>query len=34
MVWRLAKREKINKEVLEEYPLFENYCMDILESHL
>ena len=24
----------LNKEVLEEYPLFENYCMDILESHL
>ena len=24
----------LNKEVLQEYPLFEKYCMDILESHL
>jgi len=24
----------LNKEVLEEYPLYENYCMDILVSHL
>jgi hypothetical protein len=24
----------LNKEVLEEYPLYENYCMDILISHL
>jgi hypothetical protein len=24
----------LNKEVLEEYPAYENYCMDILESHL
>jgi hypothetical protein len=24
----------LNKEVLEEYPSYENYCMDILASHL
>jgi hypothetical protein len=24
----------LNKEVLEEYPSYENYCMDILVSHL
>ena len=24
----------LNKEVLEEFPLYENYCMDILVSHL
>jgi hypothetical protein len=24
----------INKEVLEEYPMFEQYCLDILVSHL
>jgi hypothetical protein len=24
----------LNKEVLEEYPLYEKYCMDILVSHL
>ena len=24
----------LNKEVLEAYPLYENYCMDILVSHL
>lgn len=24
----------LNKEVLKEYPLYEKYCMDILESHL
>jgi len=24
----------INKEVLDEYPFFENYCLNILETHL